>query len=272
MTALAPAEILAANTTLKNRPDRPASYVFSGVSGDARHSFGYHVDPDELPAADYSVVTKRDRQGARVNPRSASAWDLSFHQRDMTLVTNRLLQAAKSRDPRMVGVREFCGTRNGRDTYPWDLHTNSCEGINSWDDSHLWHVHISFYRDATAKQIQAVVSVICGKNMNLPQRFKAVGSKAKRAVAKPTFVLPPGHYYGLITGPSDSHGGYFATERPAVRLIQQRLQKLGHAPNTPSWADGKFERPTAVAVQRWQQAKHRPVTGRVTADDWKALF
>jgi hypothetical protein len=90
----------------------------------------------------------------------------------------------------------------------------------------------------------------------------------------PAFPLPLDEFFGLITGPDKSHGGAYAFERPYVRAIQQRLQKLGYAPRTPGWADGIFEQPTADAVAKWQRA-HMPGTeffGEVWADDWAKLF
>ena len=90
-----------------------------------------------------------------------------------------------------------------------------------------------------------------------------------------SFALPPGHYYGDIHGPEQSHGRVNAAERAAVRLIQQRLQELGYAPNAPGWADGVFEPPTAEAVAAWQEVNRGDACefpGRVYAEDWAALF
>ena len=49
---------------------------------------------------------------------------------------------------RLSALREFCGTTNGTNPHPYDLSTgfddpNNTEG---WDDSHLWHIHLSIYR------------------------------------------------------------------------------------------------------------------------------
>lgn len=90
----------------------------------------------------------------------------------------------------------------------------------------------------------------------------------------PAWPLARNHYYGLITGPMQSHGGFFSSERPAIKLIQQALQRKGFAPNYPGWADGIYERPTADAVAKWQRA-HMPGTtrfGEVWWDDWARLL
>jgi len=84
-----------------------------------------------------------------------------------------------------------------------------------------------------------------------------------------------GDYFGLVTGPAASHGGYHSNERPYVAMIQRRLQLLGFAPRTAGWADGRYEQPTADAVAAWQRARWAKFTsryGEVWSDDWARLF
>jgi peptidoglycan hydrolase-like protein with peptidoglycan-binding domain len=90
--------------------------------------------------------------------------------------------------------------------------------------------------------------------------------------------MPPGNYFGLITGPDQSHGGYYPNEIPDVRAIQQKLIALGYVPGhsniNDGWASGKFEQSTADAVTRFQHAQ-MPGTqfyGQVWPDDWRKLF
>jgi hypothetical protein len=94
----------------------------------------------------------------------------------------------------------------------------------------------------------------------------------------PSWVVPHGEYFGLITGPPQSHGGINAAERRQVRAIQVRLVTLRMVPGVDDvhsgWCDAKFEEPTEVAVARWQHA-HMPDTqfyGQVWPDDWTQLF
>jgi hypothetical protein len=91
--------------------------------------------------------------------------------------------------------------------------------------------------------------------------------------------MKPGNYFGLITGPAVSHGGYYANERPDVKAIQQRLITLGYVPGihdpNSGWADGLYEQPTFDAVARWQHARYAASTslyGQVWSDDWAHLF
>lgn len=95
--------------------------------------------------------------------------------------------------------------------------------------------------------------------------------------ALPRWTLPPGHYYGLITGPATSHGGITAAERTVVQAIQRRLIAKGYVPGIhdwrSSWADGKYEGATAQAVAAFQRAQ-MPGTkffGEVWADDYARL-
>jgi hypothetical protein len=102
-----------------------------------------------------------------------------------------------------------------------------------------------------------------------------IGPAAAPAIVRPwPGYMAPGNYFGLITGPAQSHGGYYPNERPDVAAIQQKLQQLGYAPNVAGWADGKFEQPTANAVAAFQHA-HMPGTqyfGQCWKDDWTKLF
>lgn len=97
-------------------------------------------------------------------------------------------------------------------------------------------------------------------------------------VDEKSWPLPSGHYFGLITGPDESHGGLYPSEIPHVKWIQGRLISLGyvsgvHDPES-DWADGKFETPTRDAVARWQHAKWAAQTsrfGEIWQDDWDRL-
>jgi hypothetical protein len=91
--------------------------------------------------------------------------------------------------------------------------------------------------------------------------------------------MHPGHYFGLISGPKESHGGFYVWERPDVQAIQRRLIELHMVPGVGDpespWADGLFEQPTVEAVSRWQRAYYADSTtlfGQVWSDDWAHLF
>lgn len=111
------------------------------------------------------------------------------------------------------------------------------------------------------------------------------GSTPPQPIQPPTLHRPwptymkPGNFFGLITGPAVSHGGYYVAERPDVKAIQQRFIVLGRVPGitdpNSSWADGKFEQPTKDVVAKWQHDLYASTTsrpGEIWQDDWEHLF
>lgn len=91
----------------------------------------------------------------------------------------------------------------------------------------------------------------------------------------PAWGVPRGDYYGLITGPAVSHGGYYPSERPMVTWIQDGMIALGYAPNRPAWSDGRYGPPTVEAVAAWQHDMHRATTslpGQFWHDDFLNLI
>ena len=83
--------------------------------------------------------------------------------------------------------------------------------------------------------------------------------------------MRPGHYFGLISGPNESHGGKYPQERPDITAIQARLNSVGFK----CLADGVFGPRTKAAVTDWQEKFYASSTsryGEVWSDDWKRLF
>lgn len=79
-------------------------------------------------------------------------------------------------------------------------------------------------------------------------------------------------YFGDINGPNESHGGYWASERPDIAAIQSRLNAIGFNSGIP---DGIFGPITIAAVTKWQAALYPQFTtlyGQVWQDDWQRLF
>jgi hypothetical protein len=158
MSARAPAAIYALWSAIDHAIPRAQ---LGGIVGDTAHSFGYHLARRDLPASDYSTQLRADRLGAAD---CAAALDVTLPADLMKTCTKRLVVAAKARDPRLRALREFCGTLDGSHTYPWDLSTNSSEGVDTWDGSHLWHIHLSFYREFAddAAALAPIADVLAG--------------------------------------------------------------------------------------------------------------
>ena len=98
----------------------------------------------------------------------------------------------------------------------------------------------------------------------------------KNAPGVPPWPLAPGNYFGLITGPDVSHGGFYPWEKPWVRLIQEALIRKGFVPGitdpASGWADGIYQEPTLQAVQRFQASAGHKQTGNVGPGDWTLLL
>jgi hypothetical protein len=135
--------------------------TFSGVLGDADHGYGYHRARAVLESSDYSVTLPADKQG---DAWAASAVDVSFSPTSQKLVTQRMIDAVKRKDPRLKAVREFFGSIDGQTVTGRDV--PSGRTVSS-DDSHLWHVHWSILRKFSndAAALAGVFEIATGADM-----------------------------------------------------------------------------------------------------------
>lgn len=76
----------------------------------------------------------------------ASALDVTLPTDLMIKYTGRLhhYSVAHPRAFYTAGLREFAGTVNGTEVFAWDC--TSHQRTYGWDDSHLWHIHLSINR------------------------------------------------------------------------------------------------------------------------------
>lgn len=114
-------------------------------------SGGYHNCREQLPSDDYSVQRADDQKG---DGWASCGLDVTMGPDDMKTCTQRLITATQNGDPRLIGLRSFLGTIDGQNVTGMDVRDRR---FVTSDDSHLWHVHLSFYRayandrDATQK-------------------------------------------------------------------------------------------------------------------------
>jgi hypothetical protein len=143
----------------------PASWKvqLSGIIGDRSHTYGYHRGRNYVSKSDYSAVLSYDKGG---DGNAACALDISLSAAGMRIVTQRLINAAESpTDGRPGALREFYGTVNGT-TVVGRIHDgpDAKWRFSSSDDSHLWHVHLSFFRSMVndADKLAMVRDIILG--------------------------------------------------------------------------------------------------------------
>lgn len=236
------------------------SRVSDGYIGDANHQ---NSDSDHNPWYGPGIVTAAD-------------WTHDpGHGFDIDKFTDQL---AASRDPRIKYI-----IANG-----WILDSRPQFSPWRWvryygSNPHTSHVHLSVVATPACDDM---------RTWNVPMLGGGGGgggggtpSPSKPAYPGP-FTLGLGHYYGLMSGPDQSHGGYYASERPVIKAIQQKLVSLGYAyrsngqqvpPSawaTDGWSDGIFGPESADAVTRFQR-QHMPNTefyGQVWGDDYSKLW
>lgn len=188
------------------------SAVLSGIVGDSAHTYGYHrgrnycTDP-----GDYSCQQSDDQKGPG---EAAVGLDVNLSDADMKTVTKRLIKAVDDDDDRLHCLREFYGTTNGYDVTGRDVRTG--DWVTS-DDSHLWHVHLSFYRrwaddENECKKVAAVFTGGATPDDEDDEDMKYTSSGYSKAQPLPagkwstlyvdddnsqTFVTGPAHFQAL---------------------------------------------------------------------------
>ena len=91
----------------------------------------------------------------------------------------------------------------------------------------------------------------------LPVKKKPAPSKSV------SFPLPSGHWYGPESSSSKNHSGYYAKDRPGVKLIQKKLGLK---------ADGIYGPATRKAVTNYQKRNKLTIDGVVGVRTWNKMF
>jgi hypothetical protein len=240
----------------------------SGIVGNSAHDYGFHVAADELPASDYS--RQQDPNGPNgpfTNWDYACAGDFS-HKNDESLRAKHRTVLARLMRGELPMICEFIGKPwADQPVYYWARWNGNSTLQRYTGSGHDHWSHISWYRSRADQRAYLWTPSSGSPNPAPPQT-------AWLRRPWPSY-MPKDHYFGLITGPNESHGGYYAVEKIEVRLIQQRLIIMGFVPGVTdpnsSWADGLFEQPTKDAVTRWQQRDWASTTdryGEVWYEDW----
>lgn len=149
----------------------PAAF---GAKGNLVHYSGYHRSrrwilssrDSRHGASDYSVRQQLD-QGGDDNWVCAfdftpGEWGSKRNRELMAVITRRVYEAAKRRDPRLAALREFAGTLDGRTVATFNCADGSTK--SPFDASHLDHVHGSFWRSRSAQDHTGIAEIIMGED------------------------------------------------------------------------------------------------------------
>jgi hypothetical protein len=115
-------------------------------SGVYANKAGYHNSRNVLRRTsrwrlDYSTLLPVDLLG---DGDASSAIDVKLNREHMRIVTTRLMNASKAKDPRLQGkIREWFGSYDGDGVDGYSLFRGR---LATSDASHEWHIHISGYR------------------------------------------------------------------------------------------------------------------------------
>ncbi len=123
-----------------------------GIVGDTAHAkrgVSYHLGRDHLKGSAYSRKTKRDKEGLS---RAASAMDIGNHK-DLRRLSVALVKACQANAPGTSDIREVIYSPDGRRVLRWDRERGFASDPQEGeaDDSHLFHTHVSWYRDSEAR-------------------------------------------------------------------------------------------------------------------------
>jgi hypothetical protein len=120
-----------------------------GIVGDSAHRGGYHCGSDRVVTNDYSVVeSPRDSAGLTLD---AAALDVGLFQvqaggrtHDLRTFSSWCVAQCVANTPDSRDIREIIYSPDGAVVRRWDRLRKRSSG----DNSHLWHTHISFFRDS----------------------------------------------------------------------------------------------------------------------------
>ena len=147
----APRTLLAARTYIIDAFGVAAAAV--GIVGDSAHRGGYHCGKDRTVSGDYSVVeSSRDRNGLSEASAGLDVGSFTKGSKNLRHFSKWLVAECARGAPDTKDIREVIYSPDGRTVKRWDRLGRRSSG----DSSHLWHTHISFFRDSESRDKTAV--------------------------------------------------------------------------------------------------------------------
>jgi hypothetical protein len=127
-----------------------------GIVGDTAHvgtGTSYHLGQSQLKVGAYSTTSPRDREPALTE--AASAIDIGKvggSLKGLQALSSWLSSQCQRRAIDTLDIREVIYSPDGSKVFRWDEPTQTVypggTGTGQGDDSHLWHTHVSWFRDA----------------------------------------------------------------------------------------------------------------------------
>lgn len=240
----APKSLLDARAYLRKPTGLPdVALGIVGSQGHKRVGTSYHLGADDLDPNAYSNRTERDRAGLS---NAASALDIGWFEDIIELTVWLMVQAKTGNAP---DIREIIGpTLNGR-AVRWDDLSGWRPQFRSEGDSHEWHLHISYYRDAEKRD-----------KVKLFRRFFDQVRPGSSAPRQPHWTERAVNRLPLLQQGSKG---------PHVRTLQGLLHARGHR---NSKIDGDFGPRTKTAVRAAQRNDGIVVDGIVGPQTWPKLL
>jgi hypothetical protein len=243
----APSSIKKAQTYLHDKTGLP--WAALGITGDSAHRGGYHCGEDRVDNDDYSVdESARDRRGLSG---AASALDIGSWS-GLRAFSKWLVEQCKAGAEDTKDIREVIYSPDGKTVKRWDRLGVRASG----DTSHLFHTHISWFRDAEGRD-----------KTGLFRRYFE-----NTSAPKPTTPTTPKPSTGTSDWTQELIMSLPTLRRGAAGASVKRLQGLLHAAGQRDSAiDGQFGGGTERAVKDFQRAKDIGVDGIVGRQTWTKL-
>jgi hypothetical protein len=163
-----------------------------GIVGDASHVSGgvsYHLGRDDLRADAYSRQTARDRAGLSNAASAIDLGKLGGSYGNLRTFSKWLVSRARANALGTADMREIIYSPDGITVLRWDRERGFASAPRSGEasDSHRFHTHISWYRDAEFRDHRVAFGPYEGFEMNViyvqtggPGRFDiAAGTTAR---------------------------------------------------------------------------------------------
>jgi hypothetical protein len=240
--------------------------VSLGVVGDTDHEkrASYHNGGDVIQhhgrtsATDYTIRTERDHDGLTDAASGIDLGRLGKTDAGLRTFSKWLVAQARADAPGTSDIREIIYSDDGKRVLRWDRergHTSEPR-TGEGDDTHLWHTHVSFYRDSEKRdKVGAFAGFFQGGDMAI---------QAPESLTSDYVVDVPAGRSFYWDGECSRRMGPFESARtlPYVgatigESVEGGSRAVIHVTGRP-YAD-KVARPTVVWVRTEQVGKPRRV-------------